>query len=535
MLKELIIQNVILVRKASVTFAEGFNVLSGETGSGKSTLLHALKLALGAKSDPRLVRQGAEKASVEAIFELPPTSNLPAWLEEKGIELEDSTLVLKRELSALGKSSAFINCQRVPLSVLNECGAKMVELVNQHDTHRLFHLPSHRDILDLFGQLEEKKKRLSLAWNECRKWQEKLASLAELSLKAEEETARYLLEVEEIESARLVPGEEEALFEEYQRLVSADERAQLVHAIDHMWEGEEGLLTLLPKVKNCMQALVKLDPALSQEQAFLHQIALEGQEWLRTLQNYGQRIENNPEKKERCNSRLTLIHKIKKKYGPELADINDCLASRKSKLKELAALDEEKSLLTNRLEVLEKTLSTLAQELSESRKHAASKLEKAMNKELASLNMPDAKLHVKFDSISLTAAGIDRVEFFLTPDKGGAHLAFTGEVSGGELARVLLALHLVLAHQEGQLLLVFDEIDANIGGMTASLIGEKLALLSRSCQILCVTHFPQVARFASHHFQLKKTVEKGTPISEIRPLNLSEKEEELLRMAGVLP
>lgn len=532
MLKELIIQNVVLIEHAHIDFEAGFNVLSGETGSGKSAVMQALQLALGGRSDVGLIRHQAERASVEAIFDAHSIPALKAFLEEKGIEVEDpSLLILKRELTTAGKSRGFINHQPVQLGVLRQAGDYLVELVSQHANHKLFSIDYHRSLLDAFGNYSPTLESYKSAWKKYQESAKKLEELQAALPSSIREIEICQREIEEIEEARLKEEEEEVLFQEYSFFSSAEERLRDVRELERILAGERGVLTLLMRGKPFSHSLCQKDVNLAPLLSPFPGLILEVEELIHTLRAYEGKLEADPKRLEQLNERLTLISRLKRKYGATIAEIEAHRKAQKIRLEKLLNLEDLVEELTKECERLRSSLEEQALILTSLRKKNGEKFALLMTDELHSLNMQEALFHIQIDLEELGKDGRDRVEFFLQSNVGERLIALREGASGGEMARVLLAQHVLLA--EGIGTLIFDEIDANIGGTTAGLIGAKLQKLGKTIQIFSITHFPQMARFADHHIQISKQSENGRMATRIDVLSKEEaREVELARMVG---
>lgn len=534
-LRTLHLRNLILVEKATIAFNSGLTVISGETGSGKSAILEAIQLLLGARSDVQLIRQGSEQASVEAEIELPLNHPVLKALAERGFQLdEEPYLILKRELSINGKSKAFINHKPAQVSLLKELGSDLIEIVAQHASQDLHNAENHLLLLDLYGDTTSAARAFADAFDAFRTRQHELEALkAKLPLK-ERECDICQHEIEEIESAKLNEGEEESLFEEVSHLASADDRMQLAASIDQSLGGERSALSLLKSIKAPLAQLVQIDANLKPELDLYHTICVEAEELLHTLRGYQNKIDSDPNRLNFVNERLSLITKLKRKYGSSPAEIQGYLKSRKETLASWELLEDSIASLTTDLHSEQKLLNEQAEKLHQKRIKSAEKLEKAIAKEFKELNMPQAKLQVAFTPQTMNKSGSYRLEFLLSANMGEPFLCLKESASGGELSRVLLAIKLLLADKEKLSTLVFDEIDANIGGTTAALIGEKLHALGKSLQVLCITHFPQVAKCADHHLFIAKEQQKGRTFTTIASLSIDERSSELKRMSGDL-
>lgn len=528
MLKELILSNIILIENSQIHFEEGFTVLSGETGSGKSAILEGLQLALGGKTDTSLIRHGEEKLSAIAVFELSKLPSCKTFLEERGVEVEDTELLIKREITSSGKSRAFINHQPVQLHLLKALKDQLVEIVDQHANFRLFDVHQHLQFLDTYGDLLPLRASFRQAWQSQCALLKELSNLQASLPQAQNQIKQCLKIIEELEEAAPKEGEEDELFKEYSLLASGHERLSFVNTLEAFIGPEKGALAQMNRSKQAFESLCAKDSSLAGELSLFPQVILELEELLYSLRKYGSHIDTDPIRLDTVNKRLTLLTSLKRKYG----EVNACLEEQKTRLSTLQNIESEIEALKEKAEAAKTTAETLAKELSSKRKAASTYLESAMTLQLEELNMQGAKFHIVLTPSPLTESGGEKVEFFLDSNIGEKKIPLKEGASGGELARVLLALHVLLAGKEGIGTLIFDEIDANIGGQTASAIGEKLKTLGKSHQVLCITHFPQVAKAAHHHLGITKATQEGRTFCKIASLASQDKKEELLRMAG---
>ena len=534
MLKILHIQNLVLIEDAKIFFKEGFNVLSGETGAGKSAIIEALSLVLGAKTDVNLIRRGMEKGAVEAVFDVDSIPVIKEILQRAGIEHEQGEeLIIRREISSQGKSRAFLNNQMAQISLLKTLSEHLIEMVGQHANQKLLEIEHHRSILDLFGNMEKKVSYFTKSWSEEISLKDKLEQLLSEENERKRQAALFRSELEELEAAQLREGEDEELFSEYTLLSNAEELIQKARGISETLQNErQGALILLKRQRASFEQISSLDKTLQEASQSYEGALLELQEVAYTLEQYANRMEYNPERIKFLDERLLLLNKLKKKYGPTLLEVlryHEKLSSKLSDLENTEGLIES---LQEKIQQLEKKNRELSDELTLLRKAAGSSLEKAVKKELKDLNMAKADFLVEISPQKTQSKGSDRIEFFLAPNVGERPVSVRESASGGELSRLLLALQTLLSGRAHIPTIVFDEIDANIGGETATVIGKKLQEIGKRHQVLCITHFPQVAKQAEHHLQISKHEREGRTFSEVTPLDEKTREKELLRMLG---
>jgi DNA repair protein RecN (Recombination protein N) len=534
MLKQLRIKNIILIESAEIDFAEGFNVLSGETGSGKSAIMNAIRLTAGERAETGIIRKGADKGVVEAVFDIKGLVEVENLLELSGIDREEGAeLYIRREIFATGKSRAFINHQLAQLSLLRALSTHLIHLVGQHANQDLLSLDRHRELLDLFGNIKEEVAAFSTSWEEENALQNELEQLInnEAQRLREMEVCHRVLE--ELEEAHLKVGEEEELFSEYTLLTHAEELGTKVQEVCQVLDGEKAaLLPHLNRQQHVVGYLASLDPALKDLSEAFHNAVLELQEVASALTLYQSRLEYNPVRTSEINERLKLITRLKKKYGPTVEDMQSFAEESKKKLQVLENADNRIEELKDKLELVKTKNNQRASQLSDSRRKAAVRLAAALKKELCSLNMPKVDFQIDIHPSKRNRYGDDKIEFFLLPNLGERRISIKDCASGGELSRVMLSLQTVLSDKQRIPTLIFDEVDSNIGGATAAIVGEKLKAIGKDLQVLCITHFPQVAQHADYHLQISKKVVGDRTVTFVNLLDASTRKQELARMTG---
>ncbi len=483
------IQNLILIEKAEIHFGPGLNIITGETGSGKSALFAAIHLIAGERGDRSLVRNGAEMAIVEAEFE--------------------GGRFIRREIYASGKGRCFIDDAQVSLAELKEAVA--IELVNQNASL----VGKEEELLDQFGSLTRRREELKVLKKEEREIEYELNESLQVSQEREIEWVKKDLEwIEEI-NYRL--GEEELLKEDHERLVHAGDLSENIGALTFLMV-ESAEMGALKKGLHLLEASSKLDPKLKEAAQAMRGAVLELDEVGQVCQKYSEHLESNPEKLAQVEKRIGSVASLKKRFGPDIAASKTTLLQ---KLDHLLNLESKIGQLRARLQELHQKNKTLTAHLYSERKQAAPKLSALILSELKSLNIPYARFEIQV---------LESVQFYFSANPGHPLMPMAECASGGEMSRLLLAIKLILS--EGQSSLVFDEIDSNIGGQTAAILGEKLKELGKKRQIICVTHFVQVAKCAIDHYRVIKTTEGSSSFTKVEKLNGKEKENEYNRMLG---
>ena len=468
---------------------------------------------------------------MEALFDIKDESDLLSLLSDSGIDCEpNSELIIRREIHISGKNRAFINNQMAQITLLRRVGSLLFEIVGQHANQKLLSLDCQRQILDTFGGLVQEAAAFSKSWSEENNVRKTLETLVNTEAQRLREIETCRLEIEELLEANIKEGEEEELFAEYSFLSNSEELIQKVSEITHALDGERpAILSLLNRQKILFEQLKRLDPSLTDTAQTFENALLELQEVAHTLRNYQSRIEQDPARLTKINERLTLINHLKRKYGQ---NVQAYLTNAQTKLAHLENADNDIDALKHQLTQLQEQNQRLCAHLTSQRDHVGKSLEKAMIVQLQALNMTKAEFEVELSAQPHNRYGNDKIEFFLIPNVGEKRISIKDCASGGELSRLMLALQTLLAGKEKIPTLIFDEIDSNIGGETASIVGEKLKEIGLKHQILCITHFPQVAKCAQHHLQISKQEKEGRTVTTVKSLEGQARQRELTRMLG---
>ncbi len=547
MLTTLRIKNLALVADLTLELQPGCNVITGETGAGKSIIIGALNLVLGERADRTLIRSGSDSCSVEAAVDVSilgaSRGLLNAFLEENGLEpCEDNQLVLKRVFTSAGANRQFVNGSPTTLAALATIGEWLVDMHGPHEHQSLLHAAKQLAILDAFGGLQKERDTFGeLVRRHVALESEKAALIIDEKTYAQQlDLLRF--QVSEIGSARLQPGEDDQIEQEHSRASNAAKLLQLSQAaLDLLAENESSLLTQAGVVGRTLQELQRIDPSAA-EILSQHEQAVSALRDLQAgLSHYVDKVDLNPERLQELEERLNLLHTLKRKYGSALADVIAFGDEAKRKLQNLEQRDEELARLNAALAKIDSEILRAGKDLSAKRKKVIPQLAKAVSKQLADLGFKQSKFDVAITTISqneLTehgarnTTGLDTIEFQFAPNPGEPAKPLRAIASSGELARVMLGLKTVLAAEDEIPILVFDEVDANVGGETAKAVGEKMRQIADKRQVLCITHLPQVAAAGTAHYVVTKQVKDGRTISEISLLNKKERVTELTRMLG---
>jgi DNA repair protein RecN (Recombination protein N) len=529
MLRQLSIRDVVLIDRLDLEFEPGLGVLTGETGAGKSILLDSLGLALGVRADTGLVRQGQQQASVAAEFELPADHPVFELLAEQGVEREDGEpLMVRRTLKADGGSRAFAAGTSVSASVLRDVANGLVEIHGQHDDRGLLNPKGHRALLDAFGKLDLAP--VAKAWTEVARLNDELAEARAAAQAADRD--REWLEHATAEIAALAPvaGEETSLAEQRAAMQSGEKAAESLTGLDELLGGSEGALTQLRLAARRIERGAADHPLLAEALASLDRAVIEASEAEDKIARAADVLAFDPAKLEAVEARLFDIRGLARKHRVEpdaLAALGEEMAA---KLALIEAGSERIAELEGQLSEARTHYDAAARELSQARMEAAARLDAAVAGELAPLKLDAAKFRTALSDAEPGPAGIDRVEFEVSTNPGAPFGPLTKIASGGELSRFILALKVALAEAGTAQTMIFDEIDRGVGGAVASAIGERLSRLAQKSQLLVVTHSPQVAARAAHHYRIEKVHVDGETRTTVRKLTSDERREEIARM-----
>ncbi len=539
MLKLLKISNIALVPSLTVELGPGLVLLTGETGAGKSIVIDALGLLLGDRASPEIVRTGEERAAVEAVFELDGAAGL---LDERGLPAEGDEVLVRREVQANGKGRATVNGALVPVSLLRDLAPSLAVIHGQHEPQDLLDPEIHLDILDRFAG-GESGRPLAEFFRDLRSAESALTRLR--SDRREAERRREMLEYQaaEIEKAALAAGEEEALRLEKARQANAGRLATLsAEAYALLYDDEAAVLGRLGQVFRRIEDLAAIDSEFRPFVEARPSLVAPLEDMALRLRDYREALEVSPGRLDEIESRLAQIERLKKKYGASVEDVIAFAERCRRELDALGTPEEQERLLEAERERLAAAYLERARALSKRRRAAALELRKRIQAELAQLAMEKTRFDVAFTPSSPDAAaadpacwterGLERAEFLLSPNPGEDLRPLARIASGGELSRLMLALKSVAGQDAPGLTLVFDEVDAGIGGRVAEVVGRKLKAIAASRQVLCVTHLPQIAALADQHLAVRKQVERGRTVTLVERLSEDGRIEEIARMLG---
>lgn len=550
MLRELYIRHFAIIEEARILFGPGFNILTGETGAGKSLLVGALELALGERASAEWICAGSEEAQVEAVFEPAEDAEARRLLEEGGYPLEDF-LIVRRTLSRSGKSRIHVNDRPSTVGFLESLGRVLVDIHGQHEHQSLLRIQRHRELVDLFGGLSEQQAEVAELVQKLRKGRAELERLTQEQAKNLADRELALQQLDEISRASLRPGEEEELEQDRRKLGHAERLREVCLECEALLLAErDSVIDRLGHLRKRLREAVQFDPALEGPASLLDTAAPYLEEAAQSVRQYASKLEGDPERLEQIEDRLAFLSRLKRKYRASIEDLLAQAEDLRNRLGQIQRYDEERSALEKEIRTLERTLLKAARDLSAARMKAASSLEGAMKKELRSIGMKEVDFRVEFRSAGeeevaggesgavllaghkLTSFGLDQVEFLVRTNPGQPFKPLRRIASGGEISRIMLALRNALHRADRLPTLVFDEVDAGIGGAEAEAVGARLQALSRNFQVLCITHLPQIAAFADIHFKVSKEISGRKTAFRVDRLEGKAREEEIARMLG---
>ncbi len=549
MLRHLHVKNLALIDDLELSFESGLNVITGETGAGKSLLMQAIGLALGGRATADLIRRDTKEAVVEAVFGLDSTRSAPLFAEHELLDAEE--LLVRRVVTANGRSRVYLNGRLTTVALLRRLSAGLMQIYGQHEQQVLREADSALSLLDGFADTTGRVREMAARYHILRQAWERLRTLTEDRAAAEARQDFVRFQVDEIRRATLQPGEEEELRQERTILVHAEKLYRATSRGEEVLATSDGAVAdQLGRLVTQLRDLVRVDTRLNEAVSLLSDGLAQVEEAALFLRRYGERLSPNPERLEEIDVRLGLLSRLKKKYGGSIEAILARQAALEQELERIESGEEAIAALQQEVAHAAHAAWSWADELSEERRAAARKLEHSIQTEIGQLGMQGAHFGVRFpqppeegsaspsdspftqNSRRLAERGYDQVEFYLSANPGEPLLPLVQVASGGELSRLMLALKALSAAAEATPTLIFDEVDAGIGGGVAEVVGRRLKALANQHQVLCITHLPQIAAVADHAYTVTKTVTRGRTISSAQRLTRRERLQELARMLG---
>ncbi|MDY6825047.1 MAG: DNA repair protein RecN [Thermodesulfobacteriota bacterium] len=547
MLSELAIKNFAIIDDLRISFSEGLTILSGETGAGKSIIINAVNLLLGSRASAKLIRTGEKSAEVEAVFIIQKDGDTADKLRAQGYEAGEE-LIVKRIISATNRHKIYINGSAATIQVLTDVTTNLASISGQHAHQQLLKEDNHLLTLDAFAGLTPLRQTVAETYNNLLPRLRELDSLKKRRQKQAEQIELLAFQKNEIETARISPGEDENLENEKKRLKNAQELYTLIfECIEGLYDAQGSVVEQLARVKKNLDTARAIDETLASHQETAADLMVRAEDAAGALRDYLETIQTDGIGLEDVEERLDLLTRLKRKYGQTLSDVLARLDEIDAELAGLGNLDDRIAATEAAIADTHAALAGACKELSEKRLETAGAFDEKIETELAMLKMADTRFRVQLTHLPAAAdtypflcvdgktvgeTGIDKAEFQIAPNVGEDMKPLAGIASGGELSRVVLALKAVLADKESVETVIFDEVDAGIGGETAEVVGKKLAALAGFHQIICITHLPQIAKFGQHHCKIEKDVANGRTTTTITQLEENDRIREIARMTG---
>ena len=534
MLRELSIRNFAIIDDLTVDFAEGLTVLTGETGAGKSIIIDAVNILAGGRGSTEFIRHGEKKAELGGLFQVNNEHHpIYAKLEEHGIEIEEGTIILRRDLNDSGKSICRVNGKLVPLSVLREIGGSLIDIHGQHENQELMDEKFHIHLLDQFAyhELQEVKVKYDESYESYRQLKREFAELSMDEQRMAQRIDLYQFQIQELEQAALRIDEEEELSEERTRLMNFHkifERANLAY---NAISGDSNGLDTIGNAMRALEDIIDLDPIFKEPSEAVTSSFYTLQDAAYQIKNALDDLEYDEQRLNEVEQRLALYQQMKRKYGTTVEEILTYYEKIEEELTQLMNRDETLQKNEQMLAKMEADLDKLADELTIIRKENALKLSQAIMNELRFLHMEKAQFIVHFEALNhFDANGKDNIAFYISTNVGEPPKSLPKVASGGELSRMMLALKTIFSTSNGITSIIFDEVDTGVSGRVAQAIAEKIAAISINSQVLCISHLPQVAAMADHQYYIKKQVEHDRTFTTITEMQPQERIEEISRM-----
>ena len=531
MLSLLHIENIAVIERSDISFDRGFNVLTGETGAGKSIVIDAISAIIGERAYRDMIRTGTAKASVRAVFTEVP--QLP-WFEENGVEYDPET-VIQREVHLDGKNVCRVNGSLVSVSILRKLGMQLINIHGQHDSATLFDEANHLSFLDAFATNEALRGEYAEKYEAVAKLRREIdrMTMDEGEKLRRMETLKY--QIKEIEKADLQPGEDEELEERRKLLQNSEKIADGMNdAVENIYGSDDadGAAAMLATAERSLARIAKFSDHISDLHQRVADLMYQVQDLAEEVRDARDDLAYSADELEEIESRLDVIHKLRRKYGVTCADILEYLEKAKQELDEIEFADDHLEKLKKKLSKAEKTAWEAAKTLRENRKETAVSMSERILMELAQLDMPRVQFSCQFTELDLTPNGADAVAFYMSANAGEALKPMSKVASGGELARIMLAMKNVLAERDQVNTLIFDEVDTGVSGRAAQKVAEKLRSVASHKQVLCVTHLPQLAALANTHLLIAKAEREGRTYTTVTPLDIEGRKKELARIIG---
>ncbi len=532
MLCVLHIENIAVIEQADILFDRGFNVLTGETGAGKSIVIDAISAILGERTYRDVIRTGAQKAFVSAVFQ-----NVPqfSWFEENQVDYDPQELIVQREIYLDGKNACRVNGRPVTVAILRKLGLQLINIHGQHDSQQLFDEQYHLQYLDRFAQNEALLQEYTALYEQAVQTRTQMQRLSMDESEKERRVEMLQYQIKELEAAHLKQGEDEELEKRRKLLQNSEKLASGLEETIGILCGDEnsnGAASLLSEAARSVAVLARLNEEFGPLGQKLSDQLYGVQDVAEELKDFRASLSFSEEELEQLESRLDVLHKLRRKYGATVQDMLGYLEHARQELDEISFASDRLQELSDKLEKQLQLAAAAAQTLHEARLAASERLAERIGSELSQLDMPKVQFVCQFTELPLGAAGMDGVCFLMSANVGEALKPMNKVASGGELARIMLALKNVLAEQDAVDTLIFDEVDAGVSGHAAQKVAEKLASVAEHKQVLCVTHLPQIAAMADSHLLISKAEKNGRTYTSVEPLDFEGRKRELARVIG---
>ena len=546
MLLELIIKDFAIIDKLNLQFKKGLNILSGETGAGKSIIVGAVNLLMGGRAYSELIRSEKDDAVVEAVFEIKDAAEVKKILHSLGIKTADDQLIIRRIISRNGKNRIFIGEQLGNIQMLSQIGSALIDISGQYSQQLLLQTERHINIIDSFVEQDT----LCIRYREnYENYQITLTNLNKIIKKDEALKTKkdlYLFQMDELQKSSLHPEEEETLIKEKNILVNAKDLYDKTYGVySEMYADDNAYLSAIKNSYKKIEEAAGIDENLEPQRKVLESIILELEDNAQSLRTYADKINIDPERLDLVEARFDVLYRLKNKYGKSISELIDYQKMIENDLNKIESYSSEINDLKNKLKIESETLWGLADKLSKERKKASVHIKKNIEKELKSIGMEKTDFTIKINSQfksnsdnineyikGLTILGKDEIEFFISPNKGEEKKPLSKIASGGELSRIVLAIKRIMAEKYLTPTLLFDEVDTGIGGAVADAVGNKLSEISKSHQVLCITHLPQIACFGNNHFNVTKSLTNNRTVTKVDLLEENSRIDEISRMLG---
>lgn len=536
LLKELSIKNFAIIDQLTVSFEEGLTVLTGETGAGKSIIIDAVHLLCGGRGSQEFIRHGAKKAELEGLFMITnPNHSVFQKMKDVGIDMDEESIILRRDINDSGKSVCRVNGKLVTIGILREIGATLIDIHGQHESQELMDERAHVHLLDQYAgeKLKAVKEAYQELYSKYKKWKKELASLSEDEQQIAHKIDLYTFQVEEIEEANLVQGEEEGLQEEKRKLLNFHKVFDKMSSSYEAILGESKGLDYIGAAMEGLQDIAEVDQQLNELSETVASAFYTLQDTAFQIKNQLDEMEYDSNQLQVVEDRLALIQTLKRKYGSSIEEILAYKDKIQQSLDQLVNRDVQIQKMADKIEQLEIDLELEAKDLSDKRKRAAKQLSKAIMEQLQELYMEKATFSVMFHEIATpnyNENGTDEVSFYISTNVGEPMKALTKIASGGELSRMMLALKSIFSKHQGITSIIFDEVDTGVSGRVAQAIAEKIAGIATNSQVLCISHLSQVAAMADQHLMIKKEVTGNRTYTTLEEVTKEKRVEELSRM-----